>query len=87
MDRKEWLKSAVFYEIYPTSFFDANGDGVGDVEGIIRKLDSIAGLGCNGIWLNPLFCSPFRDGGDDVADYKRGAPRFGPNEDPVRPFT
>ncbi len=54
MDRKEWLKSAVFYEIYPTSFFDANGDGVSDVEGINRKLDYIAGLGCNGIRLNPL---------------------------------
>ncbi len=86
MDRKEWLKSAVFYEIYPTSFFDANGDGVGDVEGIIRKLDYIAGLGCNGIWLNPLFCSPFRDGGYDVADYKRVDPRFGTNEDLVRLF-
>lgn len=86
MDRKQWLDTAVFYEIYPTSFFDSDGDGVGDVEGIIQKLDYVAGLGCNGIWLNPLFCSPFRDGGYDVADYKRVDPRFGTNEDLVRLF-
>lgn len=86
MERYEWLKSAVFYEIYPTSFYDSNGDGVGDIEGIIEKLDYVSGLGVNGIWINPLFRSPFRDGGYDVADYKSVDPRFGENEDLERLF-
>ncbi len=86
MSRAQWLQNAVFYEIYPTSFADSNGDGVGDIEGIVRKLGYVASLGCNGIWLNPLFLSPFRDGGYDVADYKRVDPRFGTNEDLFRLF-
>lgn len=68
---KQWLKDAVFYEIYPQSFYDTNGDGIGDLQGIIAKLDYIKGLGCNALWINPCFDSPFKDAGYDVRDYKR----------------
>ena len=81
-----WLRSAIFYEVYPQSFLDTNGDGIGDLEGIIRKLDYIASLGCNALWLNPCFVSPFGDAGYDVADFYRVAPRYGSNEDLVRLF-
>ena len=53
-----WLKTAVFYEIYPQSFYDSNADGIGDLEGIIQKLDYVKGLGCNALWINPCFESP-----------------------------
>jgi len=82
----KWLNGAVFYEIYPQSFRDANGDGIGDIEGIIQKLDYILSLGCNAIWLNPCFDSPFRDAGYDVRDYKKVAPRYGTNDDLKRLF-
>lgn len=78
---KQWLKDAVFYEIYPQSFYDTNADGIGDIPGITRKLDYIKDLGCNAIWINPCFDSPFKDAGYDVRDYKRVAPRYGTNED------
>ena len=81
-----WLKTAVFYEIYPQSFYDTNGDGIGDIQGIIEKLDYVKSLGCNAIWLNPVYDSPFMDGGYDVRDYKKVAPRYGTNEDLVRLF-
>ena len=81
-----WLKDAVFYEIYPQSFCDTNGDGIGDIPGIIRKLGYIKGLGCNAIWLNPVFDSPFLDAGYDVRDYKMVAPRYGTNDDLLRLF-
>ena len=81
-----WLPSAIFYELYPQSFLDANGDGVGDIEGVILKLDYISSLGCNAIWLNPCFVSPFRDAGYDVADFYNVAPRYGNNADLVRLF-
>lgn len=68
---KQWLKDAVFYEIYPQSFYDTNGDGIGDLQGIIAKLDYIRDLGCNALWINPCFDSPFKDAGYDVRDYKR----------------
>lgn len=77
----KWLDNAVFYEIYPQSFQDTNGDGIGDFQGIIRRLDYIRELGCNAIWLNPCFLSPFGDAGYDVADYYTTAPRYGTNED------
>lgn len=77
----KWLKNAVFYEIYPQSFQDSNGDGIGDINGIISRLDYILGLGCNAIWLNPCFDSPFTDAGYDVRDYYKVAPRYGTNED------
>ena len=76
-----WLKEAVFYEIYPQSFKDSNADGIGDFNGIIQKLDYIKGLGCNAIWMNPCFDSPFGDAGYDVRDYYKAAPRYGTNED------
>ena len=82
-----WLKDAVFYEIYPQSFYDTNADGIGDFEGIIQKLDYIKSLGCNALWINPCFDSPFRDAGYDVRDYKKAAARYGTNEDLYRLFS
>ena len=81
MNRPTWLKDAVFYEIYPSSFYDSNGDGMGDIDGIRQKLPYVKDLGCNALWLNPCFDSPFKDGGYDVRDYKLVAPRYGTNED------
>ena len=83
---KQWLKDAVFYEIYPQSFYDTNGDGIGDLQGIIAKLDYIRDLGCNALWINPCFDSPFKDAGYDVRDYKKIAPRYGTNEDAAALF-
>ncbi len=82
----KWLKDAVFYEIYPQSFKDSNGDGIGDFQGIIDKLDYVKSLGCNALWINPCFDSPFKDAGYDVRDYKKVAPRYGTNDDLVRLF-
>ena len=82
----EWLDNAVFYEIYPQSFRDTNADGIGDINGIIEKLDYIQDLGCNAIWINPCFQSPFGDAGYDVEDYYTVAPRYGTNEDLIRLF-
>jgi alpha-glucosidase len=65
----EWWRSGVIYQIYPRSFADANGDGVGDLKGIEQKLDSLAALGIDAVWLSPFFTSPQKDGGYDVADY------------------
>ena len=81
MNRPAWLRDAVFYEIYPSSFADSNGDGIGDINGIRQKLPYVKDLGCNALWLNPCFDSPFKDGGYDVRDYKLVAPRYGTNED------
>ena len=81
-----WLNDAVFYEIYPQSFCDTNGDGIGDIEGIISKLDYVKNLGCNAIWLNPIYDSPFMDAGYDVRNYKKVAERYGTNDDLVRLF-
>ncbi|MCR4951460.1 MAG: glycosylase [Solobacterium sp.] len=81
-----WLKNAVFYEIYPQSFNDTNGDGIGDFEGIIEKLDYIRDLGANALWINPCFDSPFMDAGYDVRDYKKTAARYGTNDDLIRLF-
>ncbi len=82
----KWLNDAVFYEIYPQSFYDTNGDGIGDINGITEKLDYIRGLGCNALWINPCYDSPFKDAGYDVRDYKKVAPRYGTNEDIYRLF-
>lgn len=76
-----WLEDAVIYEIYPQSFYDSNGDGIGDIPGIIEKLDYIQSLGVTAIWMNPCFESPFQDAGYDVADYYQVAPRYGTNAD------
>jgi glycosidase len=77
----QWLNDAVFYEIYPQSFADSNGDGIGDLPGVIEHLDHLAWLGVNTIWFNPCFASPFRDAGYDVSDYEQIAPRYGTNDD------
>lgn len=82
----EWLKTAVFYEIYPQSFLDTNGDGIGDLNGIIQKLDYIKEIGFNAIWINPCFDSPFTDAGYDVSDYVKIASRYGDNDDMKRLF-
>src|SRR5580700_3887368 len=82
----EWLKQAIFYEVYPQSFFDSNADGIGDLPGLISKLDYIKGLGCDAVWVNPCFVSPFQDAGYDVADFYRIAPRYGTNADARRLF-
>ena len=82
----KWLKDSVFYEIYPQSFYDSNGDGTGDINGITEKLEYIKSLGCNALWINPCFDSPFKDAGYDVRDYKKVAPRYGTNEDLYRLF-
>lgn len=81
-----WLKDAVFYEIYPQSFCDTNGDGIGDIPGIISKLDYIKSIGCNALWINPWYDSPFVDAGYDVRDFKKIAPRYGTMEDAVALF-
>ncbi len=81
-----WLASSIFYEIYPQSFLDTNGDGIGDIPGIIAKLDYIQSLGCDALWLNPCFASPFGDAGYDVSDFYQVAPRYGTNNDLVRLF-
>lgn len=74
-----WLARAFFYEVYPQSFFDTNGDGIGDLPGVIAKLDYILSLGCDAIWLNPCFESPFGDAGYDISDFYKVAPRYGTN--------
>ena len=84
--RPEWLDSAVFYEIYPQSFKDTDGDGIGNINGITEKLPYIKELGCTAIWINPCFDSPFGDAGYDVRDYLKVAPRYGTNDDLVRLF-
>ena len=81
-----WLNDAIFYQIYPQSFLDTNGDGIGDLPGIIAKLDYISSLGVNAIWLNPVFESPFADAGYDVSDFRKVAPRYGTNADLKRLF-
>lgn len=82
----EWLKHAIIYEIYPQTFLDTNGDGIGDLPGVIEKLDYVKSLGANTIWLNPCFESPFGDAGYDISDFYKVAPRYGTNEDLKRLF-
>ena len=72
-----WLAEAVFYQIYPQSFLDTNSDGIGDLRGIISKLDYLRDLGVTALWLGPIFESPFQDAGYDVADFYKIAPRYG----------
>jgi maltose alpha-D-glucosyltransferase/alpha-amylase len=76
-----WLQSTVFYQVYPQSFCDSDNDGTGDLLGLTSKLDYIRSIGCNAVWLNPIFESPFGDAGYDVADFLRVASRYGSNED------
>ena len=80
-DAAPWWTSATIYQIYPRSFRDASGDGVGDLRGILRELDHIAALGVEAVWLSPVYPSPMRDGGYDVADYQGVDPLFGTLDD------
>ena len=81
MHKSNWWHGAVIYQIYPRSFLDMNGDGVGDLRGIEAKLDYIAGLGVDAIWISPFFRSPMADFGYDIADYRDVDPLFGTLED------
>ncbi len=76
-----WWKSAVFYQIYPKSFQDSNGDGIGDLPGILSRLDYLVKLGIDGIWLSPVCQSPQADNGYDISDYRGISPMFGTMED------
>src|SRR5580658_10323642 len=80
-DLDRWWRGGVFYQIYPRSFADSNGDGAGDLPGIISRLDYLAELGIAGIWLSPITVSPDRDWGYDVADYRDVDPDFGSLDD------
>ena len=77
MERNRWYKDMVFYQIWPRSFKDGNGDGMGDLYGVLEKLDYIKSLGCDGIWFSPIYPSPGADCGYDIADYMDIAPEFG----------
>ena len=78
-----WLSDALFYQIYPSSYMDTDGNGIGDLPGITSKLDYIKSLGVNALWLNPIFESGWFDGGYDVIDFYKVDPRFGTNTDLV----
>ena len=75
--QKDWVRDLVIYQIYPRSFFDSNGDGVGDLPGVIAKLDYLSQLGVNALWLSPFFASPNDDNGYDISDYRAILPEFG----------
>jgi alpha-glucosidase len=77
MTRHRWWRGAVIYQIYPRSFYDTNGDGIGDLPGILAKLDYVAGLGVDAVWISPFFKSPMADFGYDIADYRDVDPMFG----------
>ncbi|MCY8372289.1 glycoside hydrolase family 13 protein [Bacillus haynesii] len=77
----QWWKEAVVYQIYPRSFYDSNGDGFGDLQGVIQKLDYIKSLGADVIWLCPVFDSPQDDNGYDISDYRSIYEKFGTNDD------
>ncbi|GGA67471.1 alpha-glucosidase [Flavobacterium palustre] len=78
---QKWWKEAVVYQIYPRSFKDSNGDGIGDLKGIISKLDYIKSLGIDAVWLNPIYASPNDDNGYDISNYREIMPDFGTMED------
>jgi glycosidase len=79
--KSTWWKEAIVYQIYPRSFCDSNGDGIGDIPGIISKLDHIASLGVDVIWLCPVYQSPNNDNGYDISNYYDVMPEFGTMED------
>ena len=74
---KKWWKESVVYQIYPRSFCDGNGDGIGDLRGIIQKLDYLQHLGVDVVWLSPVYRSPNDDNGYDISDYRDIMPEFG----------
>ena len=80
-ETQPWWKGAAIYQIYPRSFADTDGDGIGDLKGVERHLDHVASLGVDCVWISPFFTSPMRDFGYDVADYRNVDPTFGTIED------
>jgi alpha-glucosidase len=78
---RDWWRGGVVYQVYPRSFRDGNGDGIGDLPGLLTGLDHIASLGVDAVWISPFFKSPMKDFGYDVEDYRRVDPLFGTNED------
>lgn len=81
MTTNDWWKNAIVYQIYPRSFQDSNGDGIGDIPGIISRLDYIRALGADVIWLSPIYASPGADNGYDISDYRAIHPDFGTMKD------
>ncbi|HEX5960757.1 MAG TPA: alpha-glucosidase family protein [Rhodanobacteraceae bacterium] len=81
MADSQWWRGAVIYQIYPRSFLDTDGDGVGDLRGILQRLDYVAGLGVDAVWIAPFFKSPMADFGYDIADYRAVDPLFGNLDD------
>ena len=79
--RKDWWKNSVIYQIYPRSFMDSNGDGIGDLNGIRQKLDYLKLLGVDVLWLSPVYASPNADNGYDISDYRAIMEDFGTMED------
>ncbi len=84
MTKPAWWQEAVIYQVYPRSFADSNGDGIGDLPGVIGKLPYLAELGVDAVWLSPMFASPQRDIGYDVTDYRSVAPEYGTVDDAQR---
>ncbi|MGJ3244764.1 MAG: alpha-glucosidase [Elainellaceae cyanobacterium] len=81
MTANDWWRHAVIYQVYPRSFMDSSGDGIGDLQGIIQKLDYIASLGVDAVWVSPFFKSPMKDFGYDISDYRAVEPMFGTLDD------
>lgn len=79
--KKDWIKDLVIYQVYPRSFQDSNGDGIGDIPGIIRRLDHLSDLGINALWLSPVYRSPNDDNGYDISGYQEIMEEFGTMED------
>ena len=79
--KRPWWKNAVVYQIYPKSFQDSNGDGIGDIRGIISRLDYLEKLGIDAVWISPMYCSPQDDNGYDISDYQDIDPMFGSLDD------
>ena len=75
--KQKWWKESVVYQIYPRSFYDSNGDGIGDLQGIIAKLDYLQTLGVDIVWLSPVYKSPNDDNGYDISDYRDIMAEFG----------
>ncbi|MDN6516593.1 MAG: glucohydrolase, partial [Enterococcus sp.] len=73
----QWWKQAVIYQIYPRSFQDSNGDGIGDLTGIIKRLDYLSYLGIDALWLSPVYASPNDDNGYDISDYEAIGSEYG----------
>ena len=78
---RDWWRHGIFYQVYPRSFQDSNGDGVGDIRGVIQRLPYLRSLGIDAVWLSPIFPSPMADFGYDISDYTGIDPSFGTMDD------